>query len=120
MKITIIGASAGTGLLCVQQALNKNHRVITLSRTTDSIPDHPSLVKIKGSAADAAAVKNAIKDADAVIVAIGTGKSTKSTTIYTEAAAALIQAQKELSTDIPFIILTGFGAGNSAPYQAFL
>ena len=43
-QITVIGASAGVGLLCVTQALAKGHKVVALSRTTDSYPNHPNLV----------------------------------------------------------------------------
>jgi hypothetical protein len=31
----------------------------------------------------------------------------------------LIELQKEINTQIPLIILTGFGAGNSSEYQGF-
>lgn len=117
MNIAIIGASAGVGLKCVEIALARGHNVITLSRSKESFPMHRNLSNLKGSATNLSDLKNAIEKADAVIVALGTGKSTKATTLYTDAAAVLIQAQKELQTNIPFIILTGFGAGKSASYQ---
>ena len=84
MKITIIGASAGVGLLCVKQALDRNHEVTALSRNLAPLPKHPGLTSIKGSATNASDIKDAIKNADAVIVAIGTGTSTKATTLYSE------------------------------------
>lgn len=117
MNIAIIGASAGVGLQCVEIALQRGHHVTTLSRSTESLPQHPRLNCLTGSATNLSALKRAIEQADAVIVALGTGKSTQATTLYTDAAAALIQAQRESGTKIPFIILTGFGAGNSARYQ---
>ncbi|HMV81551.1 MAG TPA: NAD(P)H-binding protein [Blastocatellia bacterium] len=120
MNIAIIGASAGVGLKCVEVALGRGHRVITLSRSTESLPKHPNLLPIQGSATRVSDVKNVIQQADAVIVALGTGKSTKPTTLYTDAAAVLIRAQRDLDTNIPFIILTGFGAGNSGEYHGFL
>ena len=118
-QITVIGASAGVGLLCVTQALAKGHKVVALSRTTDSYPNHPNLVVIKGSATNVADLKKAIANSDAVLVALGTGTSMKATTLYTDAATALINAQNETQTQIPFIVLIGFGAGDSPPYQGF-
>ena len=118
-QITVIGASAGVGLLCVTQALAKGHKVVALSRTTDSYPKHPNLVVIKGSATNVADLKKAIANSNAVLVALGTGTSMKATTLYTDAATALINAQNETQTQIPFIVLTGFGAGDSPQYQGF-
>lgn len=119
-QITVIGASAGVGLLCVTQALAKGHKVVALSRTTDSYPNHPNLVVVKGSATNVSDLKKAIDNSNAVLVALGTGTSMKATTLYTDAATALINAQNETQTQIPFIVLTGFGAGDSPPYQGFL
>lgn len=120
MNIAIIGASAGVGLQCVERALARGHQVLTLSRSTDSLPKHQNLTSVKGSATNLSDLKPVIAQADAVIVALGTAKSTKATTLYTDFAATLIQAQKELNTKIPFLIVTGFGAGESGKYHGFL
>ena len=120
MNIAILGASAGVGLECVKLALRRGHKVITLSRSTDSLPQHPNLHSIQGNATNVADLKKALGAAEAVIVALGTGSSTKATTLYTDAAAALLQAQQELQNDIPFIVLTGFGAGHSAHHHGWL
>ena len=116
-RITIIGATAGVGLLCVQQALDKGHQLVTLSRSTDTLPKHANLIALQGSATRKDDVIKAIQHAEAVIVAIGTGKSMKATTLYTDAAQAIIAAQQETQMTAPFIILTGFGAGDSPQYQ---
>jgi len=120
MKIAILGASAGVGLLCVQQALARGHEVTTLSRDTDSLPQHSQLTAIKGSATNLPDLRRALDGAQAVLVTLGTGTSTKATTLYTDAARALIAVQKESGSQAPFIVLTGFGAGNSAAYQGFV
>lgn len=114
--IAIIGASAGVGLLCVQQALERGHAVRTLSRRVDSLPRHPSLTAVQGNAADPKDLRRALQGADAVIVALGTGMDRKPTTLYTDFGRALLQLQAELG-DVPVQILTGFGAGDSAAYQ---
>ena len=120
MNITIIGASAGVGLETVKRALDRNHNVTTLSRSEISLTSNPNLTKLKGSATNKANLKKSIEKAEAVIVALGTGKSMKPTTLYSDFAKLLVEVQKETNTQIPFIILTGFGAGESGKYNGFI
>ena len=75
---------------------------------------------IKGSATNKDDLKKSIENADVVIVALGTGKSMKATTLYSGFANILVEIQKETNTQIPFIVLTGFGAGESGAYNSFL
>jgi putative NADH-flavin reductase len=117
MNITIIGASAGVGLETVKRAIQRNHTVTTLSRSEIYLPESEKLIAVKGSATNKNDLKKSIENADAVIVALGTGKSMKETTLYSDFAKILIEVQQEISTQIPFIILTGFGAGESAKFQ---
>ncbi len=120
MNITVIGASAGVGLATVKRALERNHVVTTLSRSLISLPANNKLNKILGSATDKVVLQKAIKDADAVIVTLGTGKSMKQTTLYSDFAKLLVEVQQISSSQIPFIVLTGFGAGDSGNYHTFL
>jgi len=120
MNLTIIGASAGVGLEAVKRALQRNHTVTTLSRSEINIPSNPNLTTLKGSATNKEDLKKSIENADAVIVALGTGASMKATTLYSDFAKLLVEVQKETNTKIPFIVLTGFGAGDSGPYNGFI
>ena len=120
MNITIIGASAGVGLETVKRALQRNHKVTTLSRSEISLPSNSNLTLLKGSATNKNDLKKSIENADVVIVALGTGKSMKATTLYSDFANILVEIQKETNTQIPFIVLTGFGAGESGAYNSFL
>lgn len=120
MNITIIGASAGVGLESVKRALQRNHKVTTLSRSEIALPSSNNLIMLKGSATNEADLQKSIENADAVIVALGTGKSMKTTTLYSDFAKLLVEVQQEAKTQIPFIILTGFGAGESGSYNSFI
>jgi len=120
MNITIIGASAGVGLEAVKRALQRNHTVTTLSRSEINLPSQVNLITLKGSATNREDLKKAIENANAVIVALGTGQSTKATTLYSDFAKLLVEIQQETNTQIPFIVLTGFGAGDSGPYNGFI
>src|SRR4051812_45550057 len=102
MNITIIGASSGIGLLTVKQALARGHHVTTLSRKIHTIPDHPSVSKITGTATSSEDLKKAISGADAVIITIGKSKD-KAPTLFPDTAYALIKAADELQLNIPFI-----------------
>ena len=120
MNITIIGASAGVGLETVKRALNRDHKVTTLSRSEINFPSHTNLTTLKGSATNKSDLKKSIENADAVIVALGTGKSMKPTTLYSDFAKLLVEVQQKTNAQVPFIILTGFGAGESSAYNSFL
>lgn len=120
MNITIIGASAGVGLETVKRALQRNHKVTTLSRSEISLPNSPNLIMIKGSATNETDLKRSIENADAVIVAVGTGKAMKPTTLYSDFAKLLTVVQQGTNTRVPFIVVTGFGAGESGAYNSFL
>jgi hypothetical protein len=44
----------------------------------------------------------------------------KPTSLYSDFAKLLVEIQAETNTQIPFIILTGFGAGESGQYNGFV
>lgn len=119
MKIAIIGASAGVGLACVRRALELGHEVVTLSRRSPPLPDDPGLRRLQGSATVPEDVQAAIRDAEAVLVTLGTGTRTKATTLCSDAARVLLQALREGGAKVPLIVLTGFGAGDSWDYNRF-
>jgi len=118
MNITIIGASAGVGFAAVQQALNQGHRVTALSTRTASIPDHPHLNKVNGSAASVSDLKNVMAGAQALIIAIGT-KNKKPNTLFSDTATALVKAGEASDFKAPIIVITGFGAGASSGFLSF-
>ena len=119
MNITIIGASAGVGLATVQQALTQGHSVTALSTQTASIPDHPRLTRVNGSATAVSDLKKVIAGAEAVIIAIGT-QNKKPNTLFSDTATALVKAGEELFFTAPVLIITGFGAGASSGFLSFL
>ncbi|MFY0256004.1 NAD(P)-dependent oxidoreductase [Chitinophaga sp. 30R24] len=118
MNITIIGASAGVGLITVTKALAKGHHVTALSRNTATIPDHPLLKKIDGSSTSSEDLKNAVQGADAIIITIGT-KQKKGTTLFSDTAKALIKITDASLRTKPVLVVSGFGTGDSSPYLSF-
>ncbi len=72
MKIIVFGASGGTGLEIVKQALEAGHSVTAFVRNPDKLRiTHPDLSLFQGDVLDAAAVENAVAGQEAVISALG-------------------------------------------------
>ena len=74
MKILVLGASRGTGALCVRSALAKGHAVTAFSRTPAKLDvTHPALTKIAGDFHDTVSVRGAVAGQDAVIICASPG-----------------------------------------------
>lgn len=117
MHITIIGASAGVGLETAKRALQRGHQVTTLARSELSLPSSGQLRKLQGSALNKADLSAALSGSDALIVALGTGKSMKPTSLYSDFAGLLTELHRESALTILVIVLTGFGAGESSQFH---
>jgi putative NADH-flavin reductase len=120
MNITIIGASSGIGLETVKRGLNRKHSITTLSRSEVEIEEKESLIMILGDATNKADLLNSIQNSDAIIVTLGTVKNMKATTLFSDFAKLIMEINRENKIDIPFIFVTGFGAGESKNYVSWL
>jgi putative NADH-flavin reductase len=120
MNIAIIGASAGIGLETVKRGLNRNHSITTLSRSEIEIKEKKSLNMILGDATNKADLLNSIQQADAIIVTLGTGRNMKATTLFSDFAKLIVEINREKKMYIPFIFVTGFGAGESKNYVPWM
>ena len=120
MNITIIGASCGIGLETVKRGLNRKHSITTLSRSEIEIEEKKSLKMMLGDATNKADLFISIQNAEAIIVTLGTGKNMKATTLFSDFAKLIVDIHTENKIDIPFIFVTGFGAGESKNYVSWL
>jgi putative NADH-flavin reductase len=120
MNITIIGASGGIGLETVKRGLKRKHTITTLSRSEINIEEKKSLKMILGDATNKADLCNSIQNAEAIIVTLGTAKNMKSTTLFSDFAKLIVEINRENKLNIPFIFVTGFGAGESKNYVSWL
>jgi len=72
MKIVVFGASGGTGIKIVEQALQAGHTITAFVRSPSKITiQHPNLALFQGDVMDATAVEKAIIGQDAVISTLG-------------------------------------------------
>jgi len=118
MKILVLGASQGTGALCVKAALAKGHAVTAFSRTPTKLDvTHPALTKVAGDFHDAASVSRAVADHDAVIIC---ASPTKLSAIkdkpdyFSRGTKHCIDAMKEHGVK-RLVVLTAHGVGESKP-----
>ena len=120
MNITIIGASGGIGLETVKIGLKRKHTITTLSRSEINIEEKKSLKMIIGDATNKTDLFNSIQNAEAIIVTLGTAKNMKSTSLFSDFAKLIVEINRENKLNIPFIFVTGFGAGESKNYVSWL
>jgi putative NADH-flavin reductase len=116
MRIAVIGASAGLGLETVKTALSRNHEVTTLSRSHVNVPDGQAVTEVLGSATEEADLTRAIAGADAVIVTLGLASNRQATTLFSDCATLLAKLNADRPSQVPFLFVSGFGAGASRDF----
>ena len=118
MKILVIGASRGTGALCVKAALAKGHSVTAFSRTPSKLDvSHPALTKIAGDFHDSASVRGVMPGNDAVIICASPSKLGTIKEIpdyFSRGTKYCIDAMKEHGVK-RLVILSAHGVGESKP-----
>jgi len=116
MKILVIGASQGTGALCVKAALAKGHAVSAFSRTPSKLGlDDPKLTKISGDFHDAKSVRDAVAGHDAVIICASPTKLSaikEKPDYFSRGTKYCIDAMKEHGVK-RLVVLTAHGVGES-------
>jgi putative NADH-flavin reductase len=105
VKLLILGATGATGQQLVTQALESGHEVAALVRDPARIT--ASVEVIRGDATDATAIAGASRGRDAVLSALGTGKSFRGD-VVSRAAANLIAASVQR-----LLFVSAFGVGES-------
>jgi putative NADH-flavin reductase len=122
MKILILGASQGTGALCVKSALAKGHAVTAFSRSPGKLEvTHRSLTKVAGDFHDAASVRGAVKGHDAVILSASPTslRAIKEKPDYfSRGTKYCIDAMKELGVK-RLVVLTAHGVGETKPVASW-
>src|SRR4051812_338023 len=118
MKILVLGASQGTGALCVKAALAAGHAVTAFARTPSKLDlTHAQLTKLAGDFHDAASVSAAVKGHDAVIICASSTslKGFKEKPDYfSRGTKFCIDAMKEYGVK-PLAVRSANGARDSSP-----
>ncbi len=116
MKILVMGASQGTGALCVKSALAKGHTVTAFARTPAKLElTDPKLTKLAGDFHSADSVKSAVAGHDAVIVCVSATSLSAFKTrpdYFSSGTKFTIDAMKEHGVK-RLVVLSAQGAGDS-------
>jgi uncharacterized protein YbjT (DUF2867 family) len=119
-KILVLGGTGGTGRLIVSQALERGQQVTALVRSPEKASDLKGAKLIVGDVRDEKVLREALKDQDAVVSALGTPASPfREVTLLSTATRALVGAMKAENVS-RLVCITGMGAGDSAGHGGFL
>jgi putative NADH-flavin reductase len=122
MKLTIFGATGGTGKCLVQQALTAGHQVTAVVRNPArlTIPAHQWLQVITADVLDPAAISPAVDGADAILSGVappGTGPST----LRQDSTRSIIQAMQKTGARRLLVISGSIVADQGeSPYLRYL
>jgi putative NADH-flavin reductase len=123
MKILVVGASKGTGALCVKSALAKGHAVSAFSRDPAKLDiTHPALTKTPGDFHDLGSVRSAVAGQDAVIITASPsslGGMKEKPDYFSRGTKYCIEAMKEHGVR-RLVVLTAHGVGDSKPAASWL
>lgn len=119
MRVLVIGGTSGTGLEVVKLALQRGHKVIAMSRRPQRMTlTHENLEALQGDILDVAAVKTAVRKADAVVNAVGIKPTRKPVIVFSKGIQHLldVMAKREVRR---LVAITGIGAGDSRGHGGF-
>lgn len=111
MKVTIFGATGGTGGEVVKQALERGHIVTAFVRNPGTLSEQDRLKIFTGDIHNPEDVEQAVQGQDAVICALG-ARDLKKTMIRTEGTRSIIDALKKHQVK-RLIIVSAMGVGES-------
>lgn len=109
--IVIFGASGQFGSHLVREALDRGHQVVGVSRSPEKFQySEPNFKAVKGNPTEIDSVQTMIKDADAIVVALGDRvAATPETTAMNLTAIALSTVLDNQGTQGPPVIILGGG-----------
>jgi putative NADH-flavin reductase len=120
MKILILGSTGRTGQELVKQALDKNYEVTALARDAAKLNiKHERLTVVKGNVLDKELLMKTVEGKDAVLSALGTGKSLKSGDLISSSVNLLVPAMNEKNVK-RLIFLSAFGVGQTFEQASFI
>jgi putative NADH-flavin reductase len=120
MRLTVFGANGGTGRHLVDRALAAGHQVTAVVREPASLPvDHERLDVVRADVRDAAVIKAAVDQRDALLSALG--PRSKGSTICSDGAASVLDAMRDTGVRRVEVVsaapLAGPDANDTLPYR---
>lgn len=121
MKIIVLGATGLTGLLVVDQAIERGFEVVAYVRNASSLKKRKGLAIVEGHLADSRLLEETLVGANAVLCCIGTRSKrfAKEVSLMQESLSAITSAMQRARVD-RLILLSAFGVGESARQAGWL
>lgn len=118
MKLTVFGASGGTGTQVVTQALADGHQVLAVVRDPSrlAVPGHPNLDVAVADVMRPDSIRDAVAGRDAVVSTIGPSrrreerKSTAASPVSTDSARSITTAMQATGSSRRLVVVSGTGA----------
>jgi uncharacterized protein len=108
----VYGATGKVGSLIVEEALERGHTVVGVSRNPDNIEiEHENFSAVQGDVTDVDSIVSTVQGADAVIVSVGgvgSGNTPEEAYAYL-GALAYIEAASQLGNETPYLVQVGSG-----------
>jgi putative NADH-flavin reductase len=96
MRVTVFGATGGTGRQVVDQALAAGHKVTAVARNPEAVDaDRDGLTVVAGDVFDAKSVAAAISGSDAVVSVLGVADRKQPTSVYSQGVANMLAAMAD-------------------------
>lgn len=96
MRVTVFGATGGTGKQVVDQALAAGHKVTAVARDPEAVPgDRDGLTVVRGDVFDPESVAAAIAGSDAVVSVLGVADRKQPTTVYSQGVGNMLAAMAD-------------------------
>lgn len=110
MRLTIFGATGGTGVQLVQRALAAGHDVTAVVRDPAGLPAdlRGGADVVQADVMDPGAIEEAVKGRDAVVTAIGTREGRKPTTVCSDSTRSVVAAMTAAGTQ-RFVLVSASG-----------
>jgi putative NADH-flavin reductase len=100
MKITIFGATGGTGTQLVRQGLAEGHEVTAVVRDPSRLTaGDPRAEVLRADVMDPAAIEPAVAGRDAVVTAIGSRTVRAPTSVCADSVRSIIEAMEKAGVD---------------------
>jgi putative NADH-flavin reductase len=118
MKLTVFGATGGTGQQVVEQALAAGHQVTVLVRDPAKLGlNQAALTVRRGNVLEPEDVFNTVSGADAVIVSLGS-TSNNPDSVVSQGTANVVDAMQKAGV-ARLIVVTSLGVGESKDQVPF-
>jgi putative NADH-flavin reductase len=107
MRLAVFGATGGTGVQVIRQALRRGHRVTALVRRPEALPiEDGHLTVVEGDVLTDGVAEEAVAGTDAVVSALGIGFHRHATTVYSVGTGNIIDAMTRNGVDRLLVVST--------------